>query len=238
MSLEKSTLLGRMMTPFVCGALLVGCAGQSPVGEPTVKVGTVIESGFLSDNSIEFRLGGEGEATLVYWNETADFAAYKAVIVDPVTIWLAPKSNLTDVPPNERQQLADAFHAAMVQELGKDFRIVKNAGPGTMRVRIALTDAAESNPTLDTISTYIPQARMLQAAVNVGSETAGFVGEASAEGELLDSQTGELLAAGVDRRAGTKAVGDSTFDSWNDARDAFVAWAKQFSTNLKKRQGR
>ncbi len=226
----------RYLTVFFGLALLVGCAGQNPVGDPTVRVENVKKSGFLADYSM-LRPGAEGETTHVYWNEGADFATYKAVIIDPVTIWLAPGSSLKDVPPKERLQLANVFHAALVNELSKDFRIVNSPGPGTMRVRVALTGAEESTPALDTISTYIPQARMLQAAVTVGSDTAGFVGEATAEGEVRDSQTGELLAAGVDRRAGTKAIGDSTFDSWGDARDAFVAWAQQFSANLKKRQG-
>ncbi len=135
-----------------------------------------------------------------------------------------------------RQQLANEFHAAIVKELSKDFGVVKELAPETMRVRVALTDAKESNPTLDTISTYIPQARMLQTVATMGSDTAGFVGEASAEGEVRDALTGALLAAGVDRRAGTKSLEDSSFDSWDDARRAFEAWAKQFSTNLRKRR--
>ncbi|MCZ6678103.1 MAG: DUF3313 domain-containing protein [Candidatus Poribacteria bacterium] len=220
---------------FLCLLLLVSCASQSPMGESTVRVDEVKKSGFLEDYSI-LKQGGEGEASLVYWDQNTNFSAYDKVIVDPVTVWLGAGSNLNNVSPKERQQLANEFHAAIVKKLGEDYRIVKEAGPGTMRVRVALTDAQESNPTLDTISTYIPQARLLQTIVTMGSDTAGFVGEASAEGEVRDAETGALLAAGVDRRAGTKSLGDGTFDSWDDARKAFEAWADQFSANLKKRQ--
>ena len=215
--------------------ILAGCAGQSPTGESTVRVESVTKSGFLEDYSI-LRKGGEGEASLVYWSQTANFAAYDKVVIDPVTVWLGPNSSLKNVSPKVRQRLANEFHAAIVKELSKDFGVVKELVPGTMRVRVALTDAKESNPTLDTISTYIPQARMLQTVATMGSDTAGFVGEASAEGEVRDALTGALLAAGVDRRAGTKALGDGTFDSWDDARQAFEAWSKQFSANLRKRR--
>ncbi len=215
--------------------LLAGCAGQSPVAEPTVRIENVKKSGFLEDYSI-LRKGGEGEASLVYWSQTANFSAYDKVVIDPVTVWLGPDSSLKNVPPKVRQRLANEFHAAIVKELSKDFGVVKELAPGTMRVRVALTDAKESNPTLDTISTFIPQARMLQTVATMGSDTAGFVGEASAEGEVRDALTGALLAAGVDRRAGTKSLEDSSFDSWDDARRAFEAWAKQFSTNLRKRR--
>ena len=141
------------ITAAIGALILAGCYGQNPVGKPTVKVGKVRESGFLSDYTV-LRPGAEGEASLVYWN----LSTYKNIIVDPITVWLTPDSDLKDVPPKERQQLADAFHAAMVQELGTDFAIVDKSGPGTMWVRIALTNAAESNPALDTISTYVPQA--------------------------------------------------------------------------------
>ncbi len=202
----------RILGAFFGMLLLAGCAGQSPTGESTVRVESVKKSGFLEDYSI-LRKGGEGEASLVYWNRTANFAAYDKVVIDPVTVWLGPNSSLKNVSPKVRQQLANEFHAAIVKELSKDFGIVKELAPGTMRIRVALTDAKESNPTLDTISTYIPQARMLQTIATMGSDTAGFVGEASAEGEVRDALTGALLAAGVDRRAGTKSLEDSSFDS-------------------------
>lgn len=226
----------RWMILTIALAMLAGCAGQNPVGEATTKVGNVKKSGFLEDYSILSK-GGKEEATLVYWNSKAKFASYSKVIVDPVTVWLGAGSGLKKVSVKERQQLANEFHSAIVTQLKKDYKIVKTPGPGTMRVRVALTDAKASSPTMDTISTYIPQARLIQSVASVGSETAGFVGEASAEAEVRDTQTGVLLAAGVDRRAGTKSLGDSTFDSWGDVREAFKKWVTQFSKNLAKARG-
>ena len=216
---------------FIFAALLAGCES-----EPTKKMVDVNTSGFLADYSI-LRQGGEGEAALVYWDEDADFSAYNNIIIDPVTIWLAKGSALTKVSPQERTQLANEFHAAIHKALSEDFQIVDQPGPGTMRVRVALTDAQKSNPTLDTISTYVPQARLISTIATLGSDTAAFVGEASAEGEVRDTQTGNLLASGVDRQAGSKSLGDNTFDAWGDVRQAFDVWARQFSANLRKRRG-
>ena len=108
--------------------LLAGCANQSPTGESTVRVESVKKSGFLEDYSI-LRKGGEGEASLVYWSQTANFAAYDKVVIDPVTVWLGPNSSLKNVSLKIRQQLANEFHAAIVKELGKDFGIVKELAP-------------------------------------------------------------------------------------------------------------
>jgi len=225
---------------FLAGIVLVllaGCAGQNPVGEPTVKVAHVKPSGFLKDYSF-LRKGGKDRMNLVYVNPETDFADYDKIMVDPVTIWLSPESNLSKVPPKERQDLANELHDIIVKEFGKDFEIVDSPQAGAMRFRVALVDAKESSPTLDTISTYIPQVRLLQAAATVGAETAAFVGEASVEAEARDSVTGELLGAVVDRRAGTKALGDSTFDSWGDVRRIFNTWVEQVRNDILKRQGK
>jgi len=214
---------------------LGGCAGQNVVGDSTVRVDNVQTSGFLSDYSV-LREGEKGEAALVYWNEAADLASYNAVIVEPVSLWLGEDSPLSEVDPKQRKNLADELHSAVVAALGEDFEITDTPGPNTMRIRIALTDAEASAPVLDTVSTYIPQARLLQSVFTLGSDTAGFVGEASAEAEVRDAVSGTLLAAGVDRRAGTKSVGGGSFSAWGDVRRAFKAWSDQFAQNLQARQ--
>lgn len=211
--------------------LLTGCAAYNPFGEETVQVEVVKTSGFLSDYEI-LRPGQAGEAALVYWNPDVDFSSYEAVLIEPVTIWLADDSPMKDVDPDERRKLANEFHAKIVEALQADYQITAEPGPKTMRIRVALTDAKSSAPVLDTISTYVPQARLLASAITLGSDTAGFVGQASAEAEVRDAETNLLLAAGVDRRAGTKAIGDGTLDAWEDVRRAFEIWTKQFAKNL------
>lgn len=227
--------LSKQIGALLVVVLLSGCASQSLFGEDTAKVDGVQPSGFLKDYSI-LREGGDGEAAFVFWNESANFAAYNAVFVDPITIWLGDDSSLNDVDPEQRQRLANEFHAAIIASLENDYVIADSIGPRTMRIRVALTDADSSSPVLDTLSTYIPQARLVQSVVSLGSETAGFVGKASAEAEILDASTGEILAAGLDRRAGTKALGDGTFDQWADVRRAFNAWSQQFASNLATRR--
>lgn len=217
--------------------LLAGCAGQNPMGESTTKVDEVRKSGFLQDYSI-LKKGGEGRMNLVYVNPKANFSRYSKIMVDPVTIWLTAGSNLSKIPPKERQLMANELHDLIVQAFQKDFEIVNTPEPGTMRFRVALVDAKESNPFLDTISTYVPQARLIQAAATVGSDTAAFVGEAGVEAEARDAETGELLGAVVDRRAGTKGLGDSTLDSWGDVRRIFKHWVEQVRADLCRRRGK
>ncbi len=215
-------------------AILAGCES-----EPTKQIRQVTTSGFLGDYSM-LREGGEGEAALVYFNPKADFAAYDKIILDPVTLWDADAAPEKFVTKKDRQYLANVFHAVLWQELKEDYKFVTEPGPGTMRVRAAITGVMPSAPTLDTISTYVPPVRLLFTLATLNADTAAFVGEASVEGEVRDAQSGELLAAGVDRRAGTKFLGKASggVGKWKDVKQAFQAWAQQFKANLRKLRGR
>jgi hypothetical protein len=216
------------------GLIFLGLAGCET--ESTSAVGdSVRSSGFLSDYSM-LRKGEEDQAISVYWNDQVDFNTYTKMLIEPVTIWTSPDAELNEVPAEERQEFANAFHAAMLEALSEDFEIVQVPGPNTIRLRIALTEAISSSPVLDTISTYVPQARLLSTILTLGSDTAAFVGQARAEGEARDALSGELLAAGIDQRAGTKVLGGSSLSSWGDVHEAFEAWAVRFRDNLRARR--
>lgn len=230
----KSNFSHRMAVLGLFGGMFLALAGCET--EATSTVGdSVRSSGFLSDYSM-LRRGKEGQAISVYWNEQADFKSYTKIMIEPVTIWATPDAELEKVPAEERQELANGFHQALHDTLSEDFEIVQVPGPNTIRLRVALTEAVASSPVMDTISTYVPQARLVSTVFTLGSDTKAFVGQARAEGEARDAQSGALLAAGIDERAGTKALGGNTLDSWGDVRKAFEVWAERFRDNLRERR--
>jgi hypothetical protein len=129
------------------------------------------------------------------------------------------------------QGVVDYLDSAVRNALGGDYQLVDRAGPGTLRLRIAITEAIDANAVMGTVSTIVPQARLLSEAKRVATGTAGFVGTAGVEGELSDSLTGERLFAAVDRRAGGKSVSGAT-QSWKDVKDAFDHWAGRLKARL------
>jgi hypothetical protein len=205
-------------------ALIAGCAG-------TQRARDVQTSGFLGSDYSLLRAGEEDEALEVYRNPNVDWAAYDKIKLDPVTIWAGEESAFEDFSAADQQTLADAFYTAIHQELAQDYEMVDELGPGVLRIQVALTEAQASNPTMDTISSIVPQALLISSAKGLATGKPGFVGEASAEAKVTDGATGELLAAAVDRRVGGKSLGGST-DSWNDVRQSFVFWAQQFRYRL------
>lgn len=212
--MEKNWLRTTMIV-LILFFFIQGCAA-------TQQRRDVEKSGFLGDYSMLHK--GEGdEALLVYVNPDVHWRSYDKVMIDHVTIWKSPGT--TDVKPEDLQKLADFLYAQVQDALGKDYTIVTQPGPGVIRAAFAITEAESSNAAMDTITSLIPQTRLLTGAKGlvVGGKP-GFVGSAALEGKFTDAQTGQLLAAGVDRRGGTKDLSGMT-NEWNDVEKAYTYWA-------------
>ncbi len=213
----------QVLLTLLCIVLLSSCA-------QTRQARSVEKTGFLGDYSM-LREGGKGEALLVYHNPKVNWTSYSKMMVEPVTIWLGKDSQLLDVSPEDRQRMANDLWSKLIEVLRKDYEIVHQPGPGTLRIQAAITEAEESSMVLDTVSSVIPQMRVMSEAKYLVTGTAGFVGKASAEAKITDSQTGELLLAGVDRRAGSKNV-RGALNSWNDVEEVHTYWAYQVGYRL------
>ena len=217
--------LGRILSTACAVALIAGCAASQQARD-------VETSGFLGSDYGLLREGQENEALLVYRNPSANWAAYDKIKLDPVTVWAGEGSEFEDFSQPERQELADTLYTMVAEELSQDFQMVDQPGPGVLQVQVAITDAQASHPTMDTISTVLPQALLLSQAKGLVTGKPGFVGEASVELRATDGQTGELIVAAVDRRVGGKSVAGAPTDSWEDVREAYRYWAKQFRYRL------
>jgi hypothetical protein len=211
-----------LVLAFVVPAL--GC------GAVRGRRGTPKESGFLRDYS-ELKHREGYDAQLVYVSPTADWSHYTAIEIDSVTLW----ANSADVKlsPKDQKMLTDVMYKALHERLAKDFKLVQEPGADVIRIRAALTAAKGANVPLRTMSTIVPQMLLIGTAVGLSADTARTVGDATAELELLDSVTGERLAAGVDERAGTKSLLTTrTFSTWGDVKAAADYWADRIAQFL------
>jgi len=220
-------VLAAVMVSMV--GLVGACAATKEVSMATPGAG----SAFLPNSSL-LRPGASGQLDQVYLNPDTRWSSYTKVILDPVTIWSGPGSNMDKASPKEQKALADAFFTEIHTAVSKQCQMVTEPGPGTMRWRIALVDATSANPFMNTLSTYEPHVHLLDilAGYAFNDGVAYWVGQATAEGYAKDAATGTLLWEGQDKRAGTKAWGRDTFNSWDGVDNAFKAWAAQFSKRL------
>lgn len=209
------TIIGLILTLLVS---VSGCAS-------TQQARSVEQSGFLGDYSI-LKEGEKDETLLIYKNPQADWKQYQKIILDPVTVWVGKDSQLKDVSAEDRQRMADLFWVKLHETLKADYEIVESPGSDVMRIQAAITEAETSNPVLDTVSSIVPQLRVLTGVKGLATGVSGFTGSSSVEMKVTDSTNKTLLAAAVDRRGGTKNLSGLT-NSWNDVEESFRYWAEK-----------
>lgn len=208
----------------------------APLGAcaPTKQITNVEPAGGFLPQPELLKPGESGQVALVYLDPSTNWASYQKVMLEPVTIWAGPDSRMNNLSPEQRQHFANAFFGEMYNAISQRCQMVTTASPGTVNLRFALVDAEASEPALNTISTYVPQARLLSTvggyAFNSGAGI--FTGSATMEGYATDATTGKLLWEGVDKRAGANVPGTNTFNSWADVDYALKAWAEQAGTRI------
>jgi len=223
----------RLLRPLggiLAGGLLLGFAGCSTTHQVTQGVE---ESGFLGDYS-QLQKGVKDHADYYYMKPGVDWSKYNKVMIKSIELW---KSDDADSPlgklsPESQQMLVNFFHTAIYDELSIRYTIVDQPGPDVLVIHAAITEAKKSKPVINLISSVYPAALVLSYGKQLIWGTGTGVGVVTVEGEILDGQTNERLAAAVDRRAGTKAWRTKLSGRFEDAKQDFDYWAKRLALRL------
>lgn len=191
-------------------AFASGCAG----------IQKAEHSGFLSDYS---KLEELSEGHLFY--SAGKSAGYDKFIIDPVLLLFTP--NEVDPVFTEEQllELQEYFRTEVMERLSEDdgYEIVASPGPRTARIRMGITDVKKTIGALN-----------LSVFTKV---TGAGIGGASAEGEMVDSISGEQLAAAV-RWGGGSRVLMAGLTQMGDAKIAIDRWAKDLRELMDNAHGR
>lgn len=209
---------------LACGLSVAACAHSQQAG----GYGKAEPSGFLKDYSMLHPAKDDTEASLVYFNpDKAKFKSYTKVWLEPVQVWRGEKSDAKDLDEEDATYVSQYLWSRVDEELRKDYTMTREAGPGVARVRIGITEAGKGIPVLDNLTAAYPAALLLSKGKKAIGGTESFVGKASVEVEVTDSQTGELLSEAVDRRGGGKYAWKA-LHRWEDFEQAANFWAKKF----------
>jgi len=181
-------------------------------------------SGFLSDYS---KLGPspykDADNVLVYFNPDLLLKNYNKFIVNPVQIRLAPEGLERGIKREQLGELAEYFYDELIKELEKsDYEIAHDPGPGTLLLRIAITDVKPAKRALN---------------IHPGTIISGMgLGGASAEVEIIDTLTGEIVVAAVDTRKGKR--GFSGLTKYGNAKNVIEVWAKRLIIRMDEAHGK
>ena len=211
---------------FALPALLSACT-TTQAAKPELVGG---RCAYLAPSVCSKLVPGDGVA-LRYRAPNVDWKKYSKVFVSPV---LSYGGEERKIPAQDSQFLANYMHEAFEQQFAaKGFQVVEDPGPGVIKVQAAIVDPEAATPILRTVSMVVPQARALATLKLLATDSYPFVGGVGGELEVTDSQTGELLGAGVDRRIGGGNITTAAQWQWGDAENVMDHWAELTATRLK-----
>jgi hypothetical protein len=186
--------------------------------------------GFMGEEVCrELRPGARGEAGLRYVNPRATLTQYDKVMIVVVGFF---GSDPGKVKPQDEQQLTNLFFKTLHDSLGQRYRVVDDAGPGVMRVEVALLDAESATAGVRSVTMVIPQLKVLSAGYSLVAGKYPFAGGAQAAVKITDSVTEQVLGVAVDRQTGGGSLQTIAQWQWGDAENAIKAWSSQLADGM------
>jgi len=195
-------------------------------------------SGFLDNYSLGPDMDREGAK--VYRKPGVDLKPYTKVLIDPIEIWISPKSKYKGLNPDQLKTLADAFRHALIGELEPTYPVVSKPGPGVLGLRIAITNVLITKKKRGLLG-YTPIGLVTSTAAKAMGDDMSMQ-EAVIEAELLDSMTNEQLGSLIDQQS--KTVKRSSVSalkpvqkgktSWEEIQSTLTYYAKRFKTRMDK----
>ncbi|MEW6077892.1 MAG: DUF3313 domain-containing protein [Thermodesulfobacteriota bacterium] len=216
--MKKKTSAGKWLMAAAMIMLLGGCAvGSYQARDVDTRNAVLVNPKIL--------VKGSGDQALYrYVNPKKDIKKYNQVIIDPVIVQKDGELDKDEL--QDYQTLANNAYVYLTQELEKDYQIVKDPKPGSLRIQMAIIDADSTKPVRNTMSTLIPVGMALSAIKYGATGKQSGVGEITVEMKITDAASGELVAAALDRRVGGKQL-TKLWSDWNNADDALQFWAKR-----------
>lgn len=124
-------------------------------------------SGFI-DNYTGLSPRSDLEEFLIKTTPAMDIKNYSKFMIDPVTVYLIPNAKAYSADPGKLKFVALDFQKDIRNALSQHYDIVQTPGPGTIRLRVAITDIID---------------------IKANTPSKGLI-----EAEFIDTETGETIA--------------------------------------------
>ena len=202
----------RSLISIVSLGMLAACA--APVSEPE-------RAGFLSDYS---KLEMQKEGHIGYIGDR--MAEYDKFMFDPIEILFERDPENQIFSDDDIEELKAHLLNEVTEQLTKGddgYAVVTEPGPGVLRVRVGITEVEETIGVLN---------------VTIYTKVTGLgLGGVAAEGEAVDSVTGEQIAAMVRWGSGSR-IARAGLTKMGDAKLAIDKWSRDWRKRIDEVHGR
>ena len=207
----------------------------------TAGPGKIRPSGFLK-NYDELIPDAIRPGVYKYEAQGFDPRNYNKFMYQGLEIWLDENSEYKGINADNLKALSDRLLEAITDELDPEYPLVRKPGPGVGLVRMALTHVYLKKGKWKWYN-YTPVGAAAKG-VQTGAGKHIRLRSAQFEVEMLDSQTGQRMAAIVAVQAGeklrekTRKGKKNPETTWKDIEDTLEVFAKRWRQRLDERRGK
>lgn len=210
----------KMLQFFSLLLLLTGFSGWSNAAK---EISDNDFSGWLDDyDSLEFN---EAKNSFVFFNEEAR-GKYDKVLLESVTVY-SVNSKANKVMASKA---TDYLREGVLKVLTDSDILATEAGPTVLRYSMAITGVEKTKDELKAHN-IIPVSALFRGAQEVSGKVSTYI-DSMFEAELVDSVTGDRVAATVRKGIGetTKRSGDEL--TFEDVKPTLDLWLEQYAQTL------
>lgn len=127
----------------------------------------------------------------INWND------YKAVLVEPVSVYDGADNQFGDLPQADKRELARYMEKEFNKQLVKRFTLSRTAAPGSLRVKLTLTGATTNTAVVSTFTRFDLFGLPYNAVQSARGKEGIFMGSVSYSVEIYDAMSNRLVQAFV-----------------------------------------
>jgi len=200
---------------------LISTACTSTSNQTSTSEAFSNQSGFLSDYQKLKKVKTKDDSDLMrFISSHIKEGKYNKVMFDPVSYYPAPQK--TDMISKEvLSKISNYFNQSFSQTPFTNVEVVNQAGMNTLRIKMAITGVNIEDAELAAYQ-YVPIAFLLNAASGGMSE---MDVKFQIEAEVVDSLTGEIMAAAVKSGVGERLKNDKTSLTLKHLKPLIDSWA-------------
>ena len=167
------------------------------------------DSGFLSDYAgleANTDVGVDNAKTYLHPDGFTVLGKYQAIMIDQPELIVATDSKVKSMKPDDMVEVAEAMRITLSNQLTENYFIVDKPGPDVMLLRTAASNLYLKKAKRGFLS-YTPIGAVAHAAKQAATDDLAkkmSLVEVTIEAEILDSMSGERLAAFVTQRGQRK----------------------------------
>lgn len=210
--------------------LLVSLAAivASACSSPSFKPRRIVAEPFLANAG---RLDASSSGLpRVYRSTDGGLPASPRILVESPSIWRSIEVPVLAVDEDDLDRLARALHEVVSTRLQPVCDVELALDPGVLRLRLAITEPAESWVVFETFTVHLPREKLASEHDALAPSTASFVDGASIDVELSDPATGRVLLAAT---GSLRRDGDATTPTWTELTGHFARWADALAGTLR-----